>query len=80
MGYDTIDSKEFKPLLDSVNPYGKPCFNQAYACGMGQILNLLKEYKDEGVAKRNVEFLHLIIASEYDVDDKSITEMDLRIL
>ena len=47
---------------------------------MGQILNLLKEYKDEGVAKRNVEFLHLIIASEYDIDDKSITEMDLRIL
>lgn len=47
---------------------------------MGQILNLLKEYKDEGVAKRNVEFLHLIIASEYDIEDKSITEMDLRIL
>ena len=45
-GFDTLDSKLENNcnMLDEIQPLGAPCFKEAYAQGMGQILQFHWDY------------------------------------
>ena len=69
LGFDFVDqSNSFSAVLTNVNAAGAPVFKQAYAYGLGMILNFNQEYiarSDlESLEFRKPEYLHLVFATE----------------
>ena len=68
------DQKNYEGILQTVNSKGSPSFRQAYAYGLGMILNLNQDYLeimnpfDEDFKKP--EYLHLVVSSEISKEDQ----------
>ena len=79
MGMDQLDSdKRYATLLKKFKPGGISNFRQAYAYGIGLMLDFNKEYiMTHDVNKVNFkepEYLHIVIGSESDNSEKPCTQ------
>lgn len=71
LGFDYLDdSRLYADFLRSITPSGQSKFREAYAYGLGMILQYNKQFifsqlKDQSIGDlRKPEYLHLVIASE----------------
>ena len=81
IGFDQLtEARAYKTLLDEVHPDGASQFTNAYAYGIGHILNFNEKFVKNAKGNANdlqiPQYLHIVIGTEHEADGRSKANKD----